>query len=244
MKAKNRIFLCMTLVMSVLCCTGVYGLIFAPAKAKAAQDEIERQLREAQELADRMKLEKLAAADRNELKQEDVTVEMLRKRYDSAADMYVTGIGDSVMLAATDCLYAEFGKGYFDAVFGSTIYECTDRLIALEEENGLGDVIVLSVGTNCNITAEDCENIIEHSDGRPTFWLTTYGVSNDSNEIMTAVANNHDDAFMIDWESYAMPHPEWIMDDHLHPNAEGSQAYADFIREEIEKDLQLSEDGE
>ena len=249
----QRIYLAvMSLIMAGLCCFGAYGLVSAPAKAKAAQDEIERQLREAQEEADRKKQEALEEADRKKLEAlagktrseivaEDVTVDMLRKRYDSAEEMFVTGIGDSVMLAATDRLYERFPKGYFDAVFGSTIYECTDRLIDLEASGNLGDVIVLSVGTNCYINPQDCVAIIEHCGGRPTFWLTTYGVSNDSNEVMESVVSQYDNAFMIDWESYAMPHPEWIMDDHLHPNDAGSQAYAQLIAEQITADLSLEE---
>lgn len=253
-RVYQRVFMAgMSVVMACVCCFGVYGLISAPAKTKAAQDEIERQLRLAQEEADRkkqealaeaerQKMEELAGKSRSEIVSEDVTMEMLRKRYDSAEEMYVTGIGDSVMLAATDRLYERFPKGYFDAVFGSTIYECTDRLIDLEASGNLGDVIVLSVGTNCYIHPEDCVAILEHCGGRPTFWLTTYGVSNDSNEIMESVVLQYDNAFMIDWESYAMPHPEWIMDDHLHPNDAGSQAYAQFIAEQIKADLSLEAD--
>ena len=92
----KRIYLAvMSLIMAGLCCFGAYGLVSAPAKAKAAQDEIERQLREAQEEADRKKQEALEEADRKKLEAlagktrseivaEDVTVDMLRKRYDSA----------------------------------------------------------------------------------------------------------------------------------------------------------------
>ena len=222
-----------------LCMFGVYGLITAPHKAQIAMDEAERRLKEAQGKAEKKKLDAIAAKGRDELSSDEVTLEMLKKRYTDSDQMFVTGIGDSVMLAATDALYNEFPNGYFDAVFGSTIYDCTDRLVDLEDKNMLGDVVVLSVGTNCDITAEDCENIIAHCDGRPTFWMTTYGVTNDSNSIMESVVSKHDDAFMIDWESEATPHPEWILDDHLHPNDEGAVAYADFIHSEINKDLKL-----
>lgn len=250
MKIKDRLFLITTLMMMCVCLFGGYGLITAPHKAQVAMDEAERKLKEAQEKAEKKKQEILAAQEkakldeiagksRDQLTSEDVTSDMLAKRYTDSSSMFVTGIGDSVMLAATDALYSQFPNGYFDAVFGSTIYECTDRLVDLESKNMLGDVVVLSVGTNSYITAEDCENIIAHCDGRPTFWLTTYGVSNDSNAIMEGVVSQHDDAFMIDWESYATPHPEWILDDHLHPNDQGSIAYAELIRSEINKDLNL-----
>ena len=246
----NRLFIILTLFMIGLVWTGIYGILTAQVKAKAAMAEAEEKLKAAQKKAEKKKQEILAQQEkaklneiagkaRDELIPEDVTTEMLQKRYEDSSDMYVTGIGDSVMLAATDALYAQFPNAYIDAVFGSTIFECTDRLIDLENKNMLGDVVVLSVGANSYISAEDCEKIIANCAGRPTFWLTTYGVSNDSNEVMEGVVAQHDDAWMIDWESEAMPHPEWILDDHLHPNDEGSKAYAELIRSEINKDLGL-----
>ena len=52
-KVYERAFMTvMSLVMAVVCCYGAYGLVTAPAKAKAAQDEIERQLRQAHIEAD------------------------------------------------------------------------------------------------------------------------------------------------------------------------------------------------
>lgn len=250
MKRFNKIFIVMSAFMLVLCLFGVYGLCTAPHKAQQAMDEAEQKLKIAQEKAEKKKqailaaqekakLDEIAGKSRDQLTSEDVSMDMLAKRYTDSDSMFVTGVGDSVMLAATDALYSQFPNGYFDAVFGSTIYECTDRLIDLKNRNMLGDVVVLSVGTNSYISAEDCENIIANCDGRPTFWITTYGVTNDSNEIMAQVVANHDDAFMIDWESEVMPHPEWILDDHLHPNDTGSAAYAELIRSEINKDLNL-----
>ena len=84
----------------------------------------------------------------------------------------------------------------------------------------IGDAVIFSLGANSYIHAEDCEELIEHCQGKPTFWITTYGVSNDSNEVMASVVAKHDNAYIIDWEAPAMDHPEWILSDHLHPNAQ------------------------
>ena len=53
-------------------------------------------------------------------------------RYNDAREMYVVGIGDSVMLSGLNALYEEFPNGYFDAVFGRTIYEGMNVLYILE----------------------------------------------------------------------------------------------------------------
>ena len=38
-----------------------------------------------------------------------------------------------------------------------------------------------------------------------------------------------------------MPHPEWILDDHLHPNDTGSLEYAQLISQVITDSLGLKE---
>ena len=162
--------------------------------------------------------------------------------YEDANEMQVTVIGDSVTLAALDALYDVFPNGYMDAVFGRTIYEGINALVELEEEGKLGNVTVFSLGTNCQTFDEDYEALIEHSDGRPVFFISTYGVTNDSNQIMRRVAGRHANAFYIDWETPALQHQyEWILDDHLHPNDEGSYAYAELIRSYINRYVILLE---
>ena len=224
----------LTVCMFVLSGYGAYALVVEPPKAQQAAREIEEQLRENQERAEQMRREQEAAAaprrDSEGLPFRD------------AREMNVVGIGDSVMLAALPQMYEVFPYGYFDAVFGRTIYEGMRTLNSLEEEDKLGDVLVFSLGTNCYIKEEDCEELIRHSGGRPTFWLSTYGVSNDSNEVMQRVIARHDNAFYIDWETLALANrSSYISSDALHPTAEGSYAYANLIADTITKDLRRYE---
>lgn len=57
MKIKNKIFLVTTVCMMCLCAFGVYGLITAPHKAQIAMDEAERKLKEAQEKAEKNRIQ-------------------------------------------------------------------------------------------------------------------------------------------------------------------------------------------
>lgn len=225
----------MTSIILLLSLFGTYSFFTAPPKAKAAQDEIERQLRENQEKAEEMKRqqkEKAAQEEKEKREQEK------QEEYTDANQMHVVGIGDSVMLAALPQMYEVFPSGYFDAVFGRTIYDGMKALNSLEAEGALGDVIVFGLGTNCKIYEEDCEELIKHSGGRPTFWLSTYGVDNDSNQIMLNVIARHSNAYYIDWETLALEHQSaYISTDYLHPNETGSYAFAELIREEITRKL-------
>ena len=231
---KNIVHLLLTVTILGFSLYGIFALITIPPKAQAAAQEVESMLKENQEKADDKKKEQEEKL--TETTEEDK--QNAHSLFPDTARMKIVGIGDSVMLASLDQLYETFPSGYFDAVFGRTIYEGIERLKELEAEDKLGDVLVFALGTNCQIYEEDCEELINHSGGRPTFWLSTYGVSNDSNEVMKRVIERHDNAFYVDWETPAMEHQsEWITTDALHPNAAGAQSYADTIQKTITKGI-------
>ena len=240
----------LTIVVLLLCLFGAYSFVTAPPKAYAARLEIENMLRENQRIAAEMKVKRLkqitaakysSVFKGNKITREEVsaagsgqTIIPAALRYNDAREMYVVGIGDSVMLSGLNALYEEFPNGYFDAVFGRTIYEGMNVLYKLEKNDQLGDVLVFSLGTNCYIQEEDCEELIRHSGGRPTFWISTVGVANDSNDVMKRVIDRHPDAYMIDWTTPAMQnHSRYILPDALHLTTEGSYAYAELIADVI-----------
>ncbi|MCR5229695.1 MAG: hypothetical protein K6D03_06185 [Solobacterium sp.] len=238
---KQLVMLVTTMLMSVVFVMGVRSFFVVPPEAKREAEEIEAMLRRQQEEEERRKQElreEMArkAAEEAEKKriEEELARNPLKAKYTDADEMHVVGIGDSVMLAALDALYAQFPNGYFDAVFGRTIYDGKNVTKALSEQDALGDVVVFSLGTNSYIDEKDVEELIEYCGDRPTFWLTTYGVANDSNAKTKNVVERHEKAYMIDWQTLAYEHySTYIMADRLHPTAEGSTAYARLIHDRI-----------
>ena len=240
MKTVSRIaYLVFTAVMCFFFVSGVWHFFTVPAAAKAEAEEIERMLRKNQEEAE----ERLRQAREKAMQEQQEKLEGLPKGkklyelYRDASQMNVTGIGDSVMLAALPQLYEQFPNGSVDAVFGRTLFEGRPRVYQMEADDAFGDAIVYSLITNSYVEESDIEDIIDHSCGRPTFWITTYGVANDSNAKMRRVAARRDDAYIIEWEDLAMKHREWILGDGLHPNETGSRAYAKLICDTITKEL-------
>lgn len=253
MQRKNRIrriiLLVMSVAMTVVFVTGVYGFFTAPRKAKEAQEEVERTLRKKQAEQDKRMNEKAdqpveneqtrqAVAQMQEQIKNNQTIN-LHEQYTDASELHITGIGDSVMLAASDALYEMFPDSVFDAEFGRSIDKGTEILEQKEADNQLGDCVFLSLITNTslNVTERKVENLIDHCDGRPVFFTTTYGIDPTSNGIMENVVARHQNAYIIDWGSLAAQHPEWILSDGLHPNEEGAKAYARLVHDEIQKDI-------
>ena len=228
----------MTLALTVLFGLGVYSFFVVPPQAKREAAEIEEMLRkqqEAEEARRREIQEELARKVEEQRRlEEELAKYPLKGMYSDASEMTVVGIGDSVMLTAIDALYETFPNGYFDARFGRTIYEGKSITASLSEQNTLGDVVVFSLGTNSYIEEADVEELISYCGDRPTFWLTTYGVSNDSNEKTRNAIASHEKAYMVDWETLALEHyGSYILADGLHPTPEGSAAYAQLIHDTI-----------
>lgn len=232
--------LVLTVFMVILFGLGIRSFFVVPPSAKKEAEEIEamlRQQQEAEEARKRAIQEELArkAAEEAERKriEEELAANPLRAKYTDSSEMTVVGIGDSVMLAASNALYEKFPNGYFDAVFGRTIYDGKNVTSWLAEQNTLGDVVVFSLGTNSYIEEADVEELIQYCEDRPTFWLTTYGVANDSNEKTRNVIARHEKAYIIDWQEMALSHPSYILADGLHPTPDGSAAYAQLIHDRI-----------
>ena len=51
------------------------------------------------------------------------------------------------------------------------------------------------------------------------------------NTQMAAVVAAHSNVHVIDWDSQVKSHPEWVRDDHTHYHDDGSNAYADMLRQ-------------
>lgn len=228
--------------MAGLFCSGLYGFTFASVKAKEAQAEVEAILREKQTQADAENQQKLAEMAAKK-KQREADMAKTRedayswKGYKDASEISITGVGDSVMLAAANALYAEFPNGYFDAGFGRLSGTALQILQGLQANNQLGDVVVLSVITNDPISPDIIQQFIQACGPRPVFFLTAYGIPFDSTATMESVAANYKNVYIVDWRSYAEGHPEWILSDGLHPNEVGSKYYAQLLHDEIQKDL-------
>lgn len=248
-RIRRIILLIMTAAMAVVFTSGVYSFFTAPVKAKEAQEEVERVLREKQAKQKKRMAENAEKSVNNDdtakavaLMQKQLNADQpinLHEQYTDASQLHITGIGDSVMLAASDALYAMFPNSVFDAEFGRSIDKGEKILEQKEANNELGDCVFLSLITNTslNVTEDKVENLISHCDGRPVFFTTTYGIDPTSNGVMKSVVARHQNVYIIDWGSLASQHPEWIMSDGLHPNEEGAKAYAQLVHDEIQKDI-------
>ncbi len=254
---RGILFKVCSAVMACVCLYGIFALLVLAPKAAASRDEIETMLRENQRMETErriLRLRQLSLQNGTDFKTDATVKEYVMSagtgttyvpvalRYTDARQMEIVGVGDSVMVSGLSALYATFPNGYFDALFGRTIYAGIEVLRGLEQSGHLGDVLVFSLGANSYIQEEDVEELIRLSDGHPTFFISAYGVSNDSNDVMKRVIARHPDAYYIDWESVAFPNrARYILSDGLHLTDAGAEVYANLIADEITKELITNE---
>ncbi len=145
-------------------------------------------------------------------------------------NMYVVGIGDSVMELAVKQLYKQFPNGYFDGLTNRTGIQLNGIVKDLLDKNALGDVIVLNIGTNGGWSDERNEELIELIGDRKLFWINATNPDLASfNPNLIAFANKHDNVYIIDWISVIDEHPEYLIRDRVHPTVKGCTIYAETI---------------
>ena len=146
----------------------------------------------------------------------------------------VVGVGDSVMLGALSSLYDTFPNGYFDAAVSRTDYEAAGILQGIKNRGILGNPIIINLGTNgqCGVT---CQNtILQVVEERTVFWVN---VTNDYdvhvNEGLNALASNHSNVTIIDWNQISNGHSEYFVADGIHLTGVGMTVYSQTIYDSI-----------
>ena len=145
----------------------------------------------------------------------------------------VTAVGDSVMVGAAGGLYQRFGdKIYIDAKVSRQGNAAPPIIRALRSERGLGDVVLVHLGTNGPLKPAEIVNIVQAAAPTPVVFLT---VREDRpweqavNDTLAAVVPTLPGARLVDWHAVAAGRNDWFHSDSVHLTSAGIAAYADFV---------------
>lgn len=140
----------------------------------------------------------------------------------------VTAVGDSLLLGCTRELMRLLPEFRFRAKESEQVDKAVQDLKNLQEQDLLGDVILLSVGQNGYFTKEQAEQLLKIADGRPVFAFTIF-VSKEwegaNNKLWYELAENNNNLEIVDWHTFAKNNQNLLWDG-IHPNVEGQKAYA------------------
>ena len=153
----------------------------------------------------------------------------------------MTIIGDSVTLDAAPDLKAKFNNSVtINAKQSRHIGDELDWVKKQRKHHHLGRTVVISLGTNGELYEKAVKALLKVlGPNRSVFWVNVYGPELDwtraNNDYLNQLAAATPNLTIIDWNSTLSAHPEWLWEDGIHPNPDGSKAYADQIYNAIEQ---------
>lgn len=152
-------------------------------------------------------------------------------------DGLVTVVGDSVVLGAAKSIGAQIGKPLvLDAKISRFPKDLPDELRSLAKEDKLGQTVVVAIGTNGVITAEDFESIMSILENKQVVWVTPRGEKTwirDSINILRKEVPKLANAKLADWAKLSAKQTKWFVSDGIHVSEAGAEALAGLLAESI-----------
>ena len=179
-------------------------------------------------------LEKKSNQDFEEKSYDDF--EFTENELDYLSKISITSVGDSVIINADSYIRKYIPNFYLDGEVGRDMVSGPEILSAIKENVGLGDTIVISLGSNGSANHDDMERIMEIADGRDVYFVNTSHTQSYMDYVNSSIkdyCDSHDKAHMVDWRNYIKDKPDYLAADRTHPNIPGSDAFAKLIMRKI-----------
>lgn len=163
----------------------------------------------------------------------------------SAAPAQLQGvsiIGDSVTVASSSELSKQLPQASIDAAVSRTLVKELPELERQADAGQLGRIVVISLNTNSTLTAQQLDEVVDrlaHDKQRRIIFVTGVAPSGlewvaSSNAEVHAAAKRHPEVVSVaDWAQAAAGHPEYLVSDGVHPEANGQAVYAKVIADEV-----------
>ena len=237
--AKRSVAVKAVILLLFISCGGVfagygcYGLAVSASQKSDVQTELAARLEQESKALKEQKASAQPAA-----KQEQAAPQVPQVSLEGAIC-----IGDSVMLGSASEIMAVMPNAYVDAETSRYVSGGLEVAEALQAQGQLGDIVVVALGTNGPISGGERYEVITKrlmevlGPSRHIFWVNTYAPhlkwQDTNNEYLLQMAAQYPNLTVIDWYSLVSKHPEWLSEDDVHPNDDGTVAYAKLIHDSV-----------
>jgi len=151
----------------------------------------------------------------------------------------VVGIGDSIMVAATDDLEAVVDGIVIDAEVGRPFRDAVPALNHYLSTGPEPDILVVALGTNAGASAEQIDDLMVATDGIDRVIFVNARVPRPweaaTNKAITDAADRYDNVEIVDWYGSSNDNGALFRDDGYHPNTTGSELWANLIAVEVKR---------
>lgn len=161
----------------------------------------------------------------------------------------VTIVGDSVTLASAEAINATMPLATVNAEVSRTSVMALPLIEQLTADHQMGQVLVLSVTANSTFTVEQLEQLkatVSPHGERKIVLVTGMGPANltwiePSNQVIREFAQqNPETVFIADWQAAASGHPDYVVSDGVHPQAQGLTTYASIVKDAVSQAVAAS----
>lgn len=152
------------------------------------------------------------------------------------ADLQVTAIGDSVIINADSYIRKYIPNFYLDGKVGRDMVDGPAVLSSVKQNVGLGDIVIVSLGSNGSANEKDLKQIMEISDGRDVYFVNTSHTQSYMdyvNKCLKEFTDKTPKAHLVYWREFIKDKPELLAPDRTHPNVEGSDYFGKLIMRKI-----------
>ena len=209
----------------------LYGIFTAPASDEdTLKKELQRNtvaLQENDDFDD--SADRIAHAAPKEKNSTDTKIPKAKKK-----SSQITVIGDSVFLGAA----LEFKKleknSVIDAKISRQVCQALDVAKTLKKKGKLGDIVLISLGTNGPFHSKTGEALIDYlGTDKKIFWIDAYSrkekLPDSINQTIRKLAKKYKNLTVISWSKEGKKHPDWFYQDGTHLNSKGQKGFAKFI---------------
>lgn len=209
---------------------GVAGVAFSQSVEGTSQtvQELEATIRRNQELIQQTTEE-----------QTTTTVDPNRQLEvrERVAQMPISFIGDSILLAAADKLQEQFPNASIDGHVGRQLYSSGSLAGELSAQGKLNNMVITVLGTNGAFSETQLDEYIRSfGEGRTIYFVTVIAPVNWQQEVNQKLKDSvtrFSNVRILDWAGYAANHNDWFYEDGIHPNKEGAEQLANFVLEQL-----------
>lgn len=154
-----------------------------------------------------------------------------------AKSMKITIIGDSITKGAQPLYQELFKHNSFSAEVSRPVEAAPEIIQDFADNDQLYDVVLIALGTNGPVEADDVAQIMELVGNRQVYWVNVHVPTRDweseVNDELTQAATQYSNLKIIDWHNYSAENPEWYSDDDIHPTEAGSKELVTYVAKDI-----------
>jgi hypothetical protein len=120
------------------------------------------------------------------------------------------------------------------AVIGWQAKAVFSELAALRQAGHLGAVVILGTGTNGLVSSKELDAVLAALADRTRVVIVNNHMDRPweppNNAMFPAVVKAHPNAVLVDWDTAANHHPEWLGSDGVHLTPGGRAPYAALLK--------------